>query len=224
MGISEGIDMVRTKQRFGCAKALAGIWCVSVLFSCATLSALGDTYYASPAGGGDGLSAESPATLSAAVGLATAAGDVVQLADGTYEQTAQVTIDRDITVQGTNRDKTIVSKIASSKFRLFSLNSAGAVLRNLTVQNGFVEACGGNILIDTAGGLVANCVIRNGSAKNNGNGGGGIALYGGEVVDSIITNNTFDSTQQYGHSCGAVFFKGCSKAAIRRCVVARNWA
>ena len=184
------------------------------------------TYYASPAGGDDGSSPERPTTLADAVAKATAegAGAVVQLSADTFEQTAQVTIAADIIVQGAGRDKTIVTKNASSKFRLFYLNSAGAVLKDMTVQNGNIEGSGGNILIDTNGGLVSNCVIRNGAAKNNGNGGGGIALKGGEVVDSIITNNTFDSTQMYEHSCGAVYFVGSSKAAIRRCVVARNFA
>ena len=187
------------------------------------------TFYASPNGTGDGLSDQSPTTLADAVAKASAegAGAVVQLADGTYEQTAQVTIAADITVQGASREGTIVTAIGitdKNKFRLFTLNSSGAVLKDMTVENGNIGGSGGNILIDTNGGLVKNCVIRNGAASGNGNGGGGIALYGGEVVDSIITNNTFDSAQQYSHSCGAVFFKSCTKAAIRRCVVARNFA
>ena len=184
------------------------------------------TFYASPAGGGDGSSTGSPTTLAAAITAASAAGagSVVQLADGTYTQTAQITIADDITVQGSSREGTIITKNASSTFRLFTLNSAGAVLKDLTVENGNVAGSGGNILIETGGGLVQNCVIRNGAAKNNGNGGAGIALKGGEVCDSIITNNMFDSAQMYSHSCAAVFFQGCSQAAIRRCIVARNWA
>ena len=184
------------------------------------------TYYASPAGGGDGSSSESPTTLADAVAKATAegAGAVVQLSAETFEMTAQTTIAADITVQGAGRDKTIVTKNASSKFRLFYLNSAGAVLKDMTVQNGYIDASGGNILIGTAGGLVTNCVIRNGYACNNGNGGSGIALKGGEVVDSVITNNDFNAANVNNHSCGAVYFTGCTKAVVRRCVIAYNKA
>lgn len=72
-------------------------------------------------------------------------------------------------------------------------------LKNEEDSGCFGGACGGNILIGTNGGLVENCVIRNGAASGNAN-GGGIALYGGEVVDSIITNNTFDAANVNDHS------------------------
>ena len=97
-------------------------------------------------------------TLAAAVARAQNAGDEVILADDEYPLTAQITINRDITVRGTTRDGTIVKRSGSDKIRLFELNAAGAVLSTMTVSGGY-DVDGANVLINTGGGTVTNCVI-----------------------------------------------------------------
>ena len=209
-------------------KIVKGLFCLVASLAAGAVEAT--TFYASPAGGGDGSSAESPTTLAEAVAKATTegAGAVVQLSADTFEQTAQTTIAADITVQGAGRDQTIVTAkgiTTKNKFRLFTLNSAGAVLKDMTVENGDPGGIGGNILIETGGGLVQNCVIRGGFAKGNSNGGGGVALRAGEVCDSIITNNTADTEAEYDHSGAGVFFSladNNAKAKLSRSIVAYN--
>ena len=193
---------------------MAGCAVLVAVFSQAT------TYYASPAGTGDGLSSESPTTLATAVALATEAGDVVQLADGTYEQTAQITIAADITVQGASRDGTVVKR-KSGSIRLFALNSAGAVLQDLTVSDGS-GVNGANVCINENGGTVRNCVLRNGRRDGNGCGGSAIWMQAGTCTGCIITNNLskIDANQ---HSGAAVYFRECKAAAVlENCIIADN--
>ena len=180
---------------------------------------LATTYYASLTGGGDGTSAASPTTLSSALGSAQNAGDEVVLADGEYPLTAQITINRDITVRGTSRDGTIVQR-SSGSIRLFELNSSGAVLSTMTVTGGS-GVDGANVLINTGGGTVTNCVLRNGRRDGNGNGGSAACLKGGLLTDCLITNNLSVITQN-DHSGSAVYFRGCSSATMRRCILAYN--
>ncbi len=183
------------------------------------LPALATSYFASPNGGGDGLSAASPTTLSSAVSSAQNAGDEVVLADGEYPLTAQITINRDITVRGTTRDGTIVKR-SSGSIRLFELNSAGAVLSTMTVSGGY-DVNGANVLINTGGGTVTNCVLRNGYRSGNGTGGAAACLMGGLLTDCLITNN-LASINANDHSGAAVWFKGCTGATMRRCILANN--
>ena len=193
---------------------MAGCAVLVAVFSQAT------TYYASPAGTGDGLSSESPTTLATAVALATEAGDVVQLADGTYEQTAQITIAADITVQGTSREGTVVKR-KSGSIRLFALNSAGAVLQDLTVSDGN-GVNGANVCINENGGTVRNCVLRNGRRDGNGCGGSAIWMQAGSCTGCIITNNLskIDANQ---HSGAAVYFRDCKAATVlENCIIADN--
>ena len=178
------------------------------------------TYYASPAGGDDGSSSESPTMLAAAVALATEAGDVVQLADGTYEQTAQITIAADITVQGTSREGTVVKR-KSGSIRLFALNSAGAVLQDLTVSDGS-GVNGANVCINENGGTVRNCVLRNGRRDDNGCGGSAIWMQAGTCTGCIITNN-LSKINANNHSGAAVYFRECKAATVlENCVIADN--
>ena len=181
---------------------------------------LATTYYASPAGGGDGTSAASPTTLSSALSSAQNAGDEVVLADGEYPLTAQITIDRDITVRGTSRDGTVVMRSGSGKIRLFELNSADAILSTMTLSGGY-EQSGANVLINTDGGTVTNCVLRNGRRDGNGNGGSAACLYSGLLTHCLITNNLTVITQN-GHSGGAVWFRKGSAAKMSHCIVVDN--
>ena len=186
----------------------------------AALSIRAATYYASPAGGGDGSSPSSPATLADAVASAVNPRDEVVLADGEYPLTAQITIDRDITVRGTSRDGTVVKRSGSSSFRLFSLNSSGAVLSTMTVSGGS-GVDGANVLINTGGGTVTNCVLRNGRRDGNGTGGAAACLKGGLLTHCLITNN-LSVVNANDHSGAAVWFKGCSSAKMSHCILANN--
>ena len=180
------------------------------------------TFYASPSGGGDGSSSERPTTLADAVAKATAAGAgaVVQLSAETFEMAAETTIAADITVQGAGRDQTIVKR-KSGGIRLFALNSAGAVLQNLTVSDGN-GVNGANVYINANGGTVRNCVLRNGRRDSNGCGGSAIWMQAGTCTGCIITNNLskIDANQ---HSGAAVYFRECKAAAVlENCIIADN--
>ena len=191
-----------------------------VFFAAALSARAANIYYASPTGGGDGSSPSSPTTLADAVARAQNAGDEVILADDEYPLTAQITINRDITVRGTSRDGTIVKRSGSDKIRLFELNAAGAVLSTMTVSGGN-GVNGANVLINTAGGTVTNCVLRNGRRDGNACGGAAACLYSGLLTYCLITNNLTVVTQN-DHSGGAVWFRKGSAAKMSHCIVADN--
>lgn len=82
--------------------------------------------------------------------------------------------------------------------RIFYINHPKAKLKNLTVRGGRSgvpngparrQDCGGsNILIDTEGGTVEDCLIDDGKMETWGVGGGGIQMHGGRVIRCRITN------------------------------------
>ena len=117
-------------------------------------------------------------------------GVTVHIADGTYEENALPAIESQVTVDGNASDRTAV-KIGKSGTRIFRLTDAGAVLKNLTVQNGTVTNAdvayaGGNIRLEA--GMVTNCVLTGGSDTVQDGKGLNLYISGGIAVDSLLTS------------------------------------
>ena len=135
--------------------------------------------------------------ISAAVAAAVA-GDVI-LISGTH--TESVTIDKSITLKGTNPSTDIIQAAASpgtggsgSRVILIAAPIAANLnvgIENLTIRHGNSNANGGGINIDKVIGLVTlkNLVITNNFTTTN---GGGIGIAGSNVnlVDCSVVNNS----------------------------------
>ena len=186
--------------------------------------------YLSPAGNDDwdGTTlATAKATLGAAIASLGAAGGTVRVADGTYVDTVTTrtlyTIETPVTVCSISED---AAKVAFTKgkqsARIFHLNHAGAVLRNVTVKDGgFVNECanGGNVLMDN--GLIEQCVLTGGTSGNVvptgwATGGGNLWMAGGKVSRSVITKGWSRTDRHYGT---AVYMTG---GLVETCLIAEN--
>jgi len=181
------------------------------------IAAWGDTAYVS-------TSSPSPAepyhtwanaahTIAAAVDGIPAGGTVV-ITNGTYEPTAQLVVDKAITVTSfgggvygglQNASNTVIDAVyggsVSSGPRVFHMTSSGAILDGLTITGGTGRGDGtpgdpgnedGNGIF-MSGGLVRNCIVKeNGLGSPNGYDhceGGGIYMSAGTVSNCTIQGN-----------------------------------
>ena len=219
----------------------------------AAASARAAEWYVSAAGddANDGTArATAFATIARAVDIA-ADGDTVRVLAGTYEVAAAISVTEAITVIGDTGDPAdvVVRNTAggltktsgansTGACRVFVVNNAGAELSGLAVEGGQLggggDNKGGNILIDSNGGTVTNCIVRNaimcaiapgGTAKTQA-GGAGIACLSlnGLITHCVITNNfatrggTSINYWQQGGAAGVHMQAG----VLRESLIARN--
>ncbi|MBR1836758.1 MAG: PKD domain-containing protein [Kiritimatiellae bacterium] len=187
----------------------------------------------------DGLSAEYPfATLDKAIVTATAAGDTIHVAHGTYSTTTQwgPNLVANLVGEGATRDEVVIQSAGTDRTLRMA---AGSWLENVTVvgiavftgnadKGGAIEMSGGTITncvirdghasyasarsggnLFMASGLVVDCEIRGGEAKSR---GGNIDIEGGTVRDCIIADG---QATAWG---GNVYMKG-SSAVVTNCVI-----
>jgi len=178
-------------------------------------------YYASPSGGGTGLTAGSPCTMAVARTLAHA-GDTIVPTNGTYTITTQYNIPVGVSIIGSDSSNVIFNcSYASSNF---ALESATIVDGNQLLQ-GFTM--NGNM----AGGIAIYIVKRNNvdinavSIKNfkdrgihNQNPTGGLAptVTGCDVTNSRIVNcSGFLESGSYGN----LWINGVKDFSVRNCYI-----
>lgn len=107
--------------------------------------------------------------------------------------TGDLDIRDDVVITGQGIASTIID--ANFTDRIFDITNVGAVIENLTIQNGKPEdsSSGGGIFISTADPVTLNrLLIRDCSADGNFD-GGGIYIAGGgltEIIESTISGNT----------------------------------
>lgn len=151
------------------------------------------------------------ASIQAAVN-ASANGDTVLLADGTYSGPGNVDVDfngKNITVTSQNgADNTIIDcgGSTSANHRGFYLHSGetSAAISGLTVENGYTargsaadSGYGGGICAVSAGLTVTRCVVTN-NTSGSGNGGGGIYTSNtGSAIITILSCTIANNTAQF---------------------------
>ena len=103
---------------------------------------------------------------SAAADIATALtaavdGSTVHVADGTYEISAQLALDKGVRIVGESGcpSRAVVRRTAND-VRIALLNHPDALVANLTLANGRLKSNGGGVYINASGGTVSNCIIR----------------------------------------------------------------
>ena len=132
-------------------------------------------------------------TNSLSAGATALGGVTIHVADGTYPENALPKIASAVVVEGNASDRTAV-KIGKTGARVFHVADAGAMLRNLTVQNGqslgkntSTAAAGGNVRLEA--GVVTNCVIK-GASSGQDIVGANFFISGGTVVDCLIDGSS----------------------------------
>ena len=88
--------------------------------------------------------------------------DVIEIDEGTYTLTAQLSVTKPISLIGAGPDKTFVD--GNKTVKCLKLNNAEAIVASLSIQNGYIKSTGAGdrgvgVYIDTKGGTVSNCVI-----------------------------------------------------------------
>ncbi len=171
------------------------------------------------------------ATTDLRTAIDTAAdGSVIVVDDGDYPvNSLQLDLDKAVTLQSHSGDpfKTRIYRSATSttyKYRVIQINHPDARLTGMTVSHGYLDnnatAQGGNILIENRGGTVSNCVIRNGTSKNNNSCGAGICAMNGLVTHCVISNNLSSLTAYLVRGGAATLITG----ELRNCLIANNVA
>ena len=193
-----------------------------------TITALfGQVLHVSPSGNdannGSSWSA-AYATVPAAV-AAAASGDTILVSNGVYLVTAQITLDKGVTIRGAGAspaDVVIRRSSGSATHRILELASPGALVENLTLAYGKVsgnDVKGGNVLI-SSGGTLSQCIVRDGfitSGQRICGAGLYVASSDGLVRGCLITQNIVADNNSLGGS-GA----GMSAGRIENCLIVNN--
>ena len=147
-------------------------------------------------------------------------GCTIWLKKGNYTLKTKTPIEvkKSVTIRGaTGRPEDVIVKKMSGGTRPFTLSHASAVLADLTVTGGSPQAQnnhGSNVRITSTGGVVTNCIIRNGYNGQATTGGGGLAMAAGLVTHCVISNN-------YAHERGTgVFIEG---GKLENCLISGNY-
>jgi hypothetical protein len=120
----------------------------------------------------DGSAATPFAAIDAAVTNATDASDVIHVAAGTYSTTTQwgPNLKAKLIGEGATRDDVVIQ--SAGTYRTLRMAAGSWVEKVTIVGEGTWQADKGGA-IEISGGTVTNCVIRDGTAKANGNVAGG---------------------------------------------------
>ncbi len=133
---------------------------------------------------------------------------VVLVSNGTYVLTSEITVDKDIHLESLKgRDATIVD--GNKSVRCFNLSLSKCVVSGFTIRNGyalgkwdpyvhFSWAGGGVYCYYNTSAMVTNCVLTRNVASKEGGG-----MYGGTIIDSLISSNeagTNDSRGRWPYS------------------------
>jgi hypothetical protein len=185
----------------GCfgASSLTYLFVLIAVASVSTRVSEGRSVFVSPSGTHQPPYAtwtDAATNLDAAVAVAED-GDTVLMTNGTYLLYAEVFVAKGITIQGVRGAEATIIRggYPISTNRCFHLSHANAILRGVTVTNGWAPGTdfslydpspkGGGILIDGSGGLVQNCTVAGNSAGS----GGGVFCESGLVRDCVIVRN-----------------------------------
>ena len=149
---------------------------VAVVSALISSMAMATDYYVGGENASDenaGTSADAPfATIDTAVTAATENSDVIHVATGTYSTTTQLgpNLKAKLVGEGTTRDDVVIQ--SAGTYRTLRM-AAGAWVESVTiVGEGTWQADKGGA-IEMSGGTLTNCVVRDGTAKANGNVAGG---------------------------------------------------
>ena len=153
----------------------------------------------------------------------------VHVAPGLYPISNPIIVTNAISVIGDDPDpsrvvvsNTVPSGNASPEHRVFVIANADALIANLTMQKGEAYSRnGGNFNIGTAGGMVSNCVVEAGYARDNGK-AAGAWLDAGVVTHTVFRKNYSNSASVNweGNRAGILQLNGQARA--ENCLFTEN--
>ena len=118
-------------------------------------------------------------------------GAVIIISNGVYNITSQLGVQKQLELRSFTGVPEDVVLRGDGKTRVLLINNGAAVVRDVTIENGFsVE--GANVRIESQGGMLTNSIVRNGIAQAHEATAGGVQIGGANalVTHCVITNNT----------------------------------
>lgn len=152
-------------------------------------------------------------------------GSRIILRKGDYPIATQVALTDGVTIESETGvpEDVVIRRGISTRLCLAVLNHPGAGLSGLTVSDGLTDYYydnGANIYVQSLGGTVSNCIIRNGQITNGHDvRGAGIRLDTGLVTHCVITGNVMRALGS-NHTGGALGLH--NNAVADTCLVAFN--
>ena len=109
----------------------------------------------------DGSAAKPYATIAAALAAASD-GAAIVVGPGDYAPSATISITKSVTVRGATGVPEDVRISGSDARQVMFINNAGAIVRDLTLEYGYLnQGAGAGVKIDTNGGTIDHCIVRN---------------------------------------------------------------
>lgn len=148
------------------------------------------------------------------------------VAPGRYPVSSRMELSRRVRLVGCDSDpsRVVVSNTANvawgnTKHRCVTLNHPDAIVSGITFENGKDYDDGGNVRIDANGGMVTNCVIRNGfTREGNTSAGANIAIVGpGKVTHCKIFGGWENNCS--GCTKTSSVYLNASDARIENCLI-----
>ena len=131
------------------------------------------------------------ATLAEAVAAAQD-GDVILVADGTYQPTEEVIVDKAVEIAGNDADPSQVVFDGQAKYKLIGIANGGAFVHGVTFSKGQGNSTASSLRgedyfhgcsVEMNAGTISNCVVKSGKA----NYAGCLSIWGtAKVLDSEI--------------------------------------
>ena len=177
-----------------------------------------------------GTSQEAPMRrIATAVASLGAEGGTVYVFPGAYSETndlSAVELTAPVSVIGVTGDPADVTVTRTATYaRVFKLDNASALVRAVTMQGGSVQnepkegytvteantpanssngnaVNGGDLWITANGGLVENCIVKNGQVKRYGKAGGNVYMQGGRLSRCVVTGGDLVGTHGITQECG----------------------
>lgn len=219
-----------------------------MLFAAIGLVANATIRYIKVTGTGDGSSWENAAGNANIQTIidASAAGDEVRFAAGTYARTATITIKDGVNLtggyaaDGSSRDlyqyQTILDGGGTGSFRLITASDGVTAFANVTVINGFILQRGtgtyGSAAVISLGTVLENCIIRNNSG---GTLGAAVFMKKNTTIPNTAPQNTYKNFKVAGGLINCVIVNNSSSNvsagvwaaddshfSIVNCVIANN--
>lgn len=193
---STGIEKYETTQKTGDSNSAGGIVKNNNISSEASKNAnqsevlkTRDIYVKSNANDSeaDGTLQKPYATVELAVSKAgTGYNNVIHLNAGTYKLSNRITLTKNVTLVGDNRNRTIIDCNNIQAFRVRS--NVTFTLENLTIQNANYSQGGVIVLSDSSKLVINGCNFKKNRANN-----GGVLFASANNITADITNSLFDS-------------------------------
>ncbi len=164
--------------------------------------------------------ADAKQTLAGAVSIANS-NCLINVSNGTYTVTSQITVDKAITIRGVGRRPldVVVKFTPTGGKRIFELNHPMARIENLTSSGGNVaNTNGGNILFSSGGGTVSNCVICNCQVDWFGYGAVYLGSPAARLSGCVVSNNVANNNNSRGG-----FAVTIANGRVENCLIAGNY-